>query len=1111
MGLKYKNLAGIWRRMELALDADGDGDGDDVLPEVLNIVQHTTADHSTHAEARLLENEAAFERGLALAAPDMLDLATGLENDLGTGSLLSNYRIIKSLGSGGMGEAYLAERADGQYQKQVALKILSSGPASPMLLSRFKREIQILAELRHRAIASLLDAGIAEDGRPWFVLDYVPGLPLNEFCSHYQLDQEAVIKLFITVCEAVAHAHRQGIVHRDLKPENILVEGNADRFKPVVLDFGIASREQEDSLTQPGHVMGTPSYASPEQAKGDFEALDHRSDIFSLGILLFELIDLQKPFKGENNADVSYHIIHQDTPALTQAGVSADLSAIIFKCLNKSPADRYASVKALIGDLKNFQSGTSVTANPVGYWFRLQRKVRRYPLTSSLVMITVAVILGLGVTSVWQVINKTRFAAQQAEVAQYFEKASQEIVNRTSQIYSRPLHDLGSSLSMLERRYKALTEELAGVDPSSQSIVRYSLGRAALSLGHAEDARHFLSQAWNAGLNDPVLALRLAQSYMQLHGTAVQDFALLSSKEARRKAFDKARQNYLQPARFFFAMGARANHEETRIAEAMIHYIDGETESALNSLQQVIDDSSWPVPAMLSAGIIFLEYAEQSLLEGNKNAAIEYLQESESLFNSAAQIARSQPSAIKGRCTVRTKLIQNGAYNQVTRVQGNPDVIESCEALITLQPANTDYLIQAGEAYTATGRQMLVHGDDPSFALDKAMDLVMNARRLEPKNPQVLRLLGSVQLTRANWVNESGGDPEALLAAAIESFENAAEFAPGDQVLLQELVQALISVGRMEYANGRDGDPAFEKSNKIQQQLIQSTDAPLSTWIQYANRLSWQGYYRYSSGRDAETVLQQAVRMSDLSLKKAPLEMEAIKSYAMATWTLAEFFYLKGEDPGEMSAQAFDQYSKVIKNDPANRVARINQLGPMSLAVDYALDHQQSQKNQLERMYQLLLELQQHQDDKFEAQLVWVDFWRFKAKQTHIEEGDPANELQTARDYLKSALASKMDRYEAVQSLGYLAVFEHRWRQLAGRTDQQLFELDIIALTKAVEEFPDLPILKALRGQLRVLQADNQESVLAAIEDFTAAIEGNSLLEHRFGVCLTRAKEMTRI
>ena len=443
-----------WSRIEVLLDEAMDGSNILSAINIKHIVDRVPKGN-THSqeESKWLAQESRFEQGAYKLTPDMFDLAAGVEPKLHRGTLMSRYKVIKALQSGGMADVYLVERADGQYEKQVALKMLSAGLNNPALRIRFKREMQILAELRHPGIVPLLDAGIAEDGRPWLVLEYIPGIPLTKYCSQHHLSQPAIIELFIKVCNAVSYAHKHGIIHRDLKPENILVEGDTTHPQPVILDFGIAARKQDTELTQVGNLLGTPAYSSPEQAMGNSLDIDQRSDIFSLGVLLYELIDKRRPFRGNNNTEISYRILNQDAPALSQPGISADLSALIFKCLEKSPNNRYTSVQQLINDLKNFKQGKPVSANPVGIWFRTRRKLLRYPLISTLVLLASAIIIVLASTAIWQYSSRNNFAALQARTAEHFGQAAQQIESSVRLIYSRPLHNTEKELNALNQTY----------------------------------------------------------------------------------------------------------------------------------------------------------------------------------------------------------------------------------------------------------------------------------------------------------------------------------------------------------------------------------------------------------------------------------------------------------------------------------------------------------------------------------------------------------------------------------------------------------------------------------------------------------------------------------
>ena len=234
------------------------------------------------------------------------------------GARIGNYRIIEEVGHGGMGAVYLAERDDGQFEQQVALKLLHSPFASNDELDRFRSERQILATLNHENIARLFDGGITEDGQPYYVMEYVDGLPLDTYCDKHKLNIKERLRLFQDVISAVQFAHRKLVVHRDLKPSNILITKEG---KVKLLDFGIAkfigvkgSFKSEVQLTRPGLLPITPSYASPEQVRG--ETITTASDIYQLGMVLYKLLCGFLPYdvSGRSPAELENVICEKQPP-----------------------------------------------------------------------------------------------------------------------------------------------------------------------------------------------------------------------------------------------------------------------------------------------------------------------------------------------------------------------------------------------------------------------------------------------------------------------------------------------------------------------------------------------------------------------------------------------------------------------------------------------------------------------------------------------------------------------------------------------------------------------------------------------------------------------------
>jgi len=337
------------------------------------------------------------------------------------GSRIGAYRIVDEVGSGGMGAVYLAVRDDDQYQKRVAIKLIRRGMDTADMLARFLHERQILANLEHPLIARLLDGGTSQDGRPFLVMDYVEGQPLDVYCRDRDLDIHARCRLFLKVCEAVSYAHRSLVVHRDLKPGNILVTLDGS---PKLLDFGVAKLLDAD--TGAGRTMAalrpmTPDYASPEQIRGD--PITTATDVYSLGAILYELLSGVRAhrFPSYGLREVERVICETDPPRLSEAAPEAaphrrqqlqgDLEAIVSKAMRKEPASRYTTVDQLSADVERYLNGWPVSARQGNVAYRARKFVRRNRMAIAAAALLACALIG-GTTAA--TIQARRAAREQA-------------------------------------------------------------------------------------------------------------------------------------------------------------------------------------------------------------------------------------------------------------------------------------------------------------------------------------------------------------------------------------------------------------------------------------------------------------------------------------------------------------------------------------------------------------------------------------------------------------------------------------------------------------------------------------------------------------------------
>ncbi len=379
---------------------------------------------------------------------DDLGIKAGAEVPIteGAGSVIGRYKLLQQIGEGGFGVVYMAEQTE-PVTRRVALKIIKLGMDTRQVIARFEAERQALALMDHPNIAKVLDAGATESGRPFFVMELVRGVPITEYCDKNHLSARERLELFVPVCQAIQHAHQKGIIHRDIKPSNVLVTLHDGRPIPMVIDFGIAKATnqkltEKTLFTSFASMIGTPAYMSPEQAEMSKLDVDTRSDIYSLGVLLYELLTGTTPFPDKRLRSVGFgemqRIIAEEEPdrpstrlstmeALQRTAVAkrrsadpaglnhlfrGDLDWIVMKCLEKDRTRRYETANGLAIDIQRHLVNETISARPPSNSYRLQKLIRRNKLAvSAMVAVFLALAMGMLATTFQS------FRASKAEAA----------------------------------------------------------------------------------------------------------------------------------------------------------------------------------------------------------------------------------------------------------------------------------------------------------------------------------------------------------------------------------------------------------------------------------------------------------------------------------------------------------------------------------------------------------------------------------------------------------------------------------------------------------------------------------------------------------------------
>jgi len=781
------------------------------------------------------------------------------DSDRLIGQVVGQYRILQRLGGGGMGVVYLGQRADQQYEKRVAIKLIKRGMDTDSVLRHFQTERQILANFDHPNIAHLLDGGATDDGRPYFVMEYVEGVPVDAYCDAQQLSITQRLQLFRQICSAVTYAHRHAVIHRDLKPSNILVDSEG---VPKLLDFGIAKVLQpgeyrESILTMLGLRMMTPDYASPEQVRG--EALTTASDVYSLGVVLYKVLTGSQPYDlSRTSHDISRAITETEPRRPSAAvgnaerwarGLRGDLDNIVLMALRKEPERRYQSVERFSDDIRRHLERLPVLARQDAFGYRALKFVQRHKAaTAAAVLVALSLVGGIVATS-WQ--------AQKAREQEAIAKVAKARAEQRFNDVRRLAH------SVLFEYYDAI-ENLPGATAAREMLVKNTITYLDSLAGEASDDKGLqleLAAAYDrvgdvhgrlfsaASLGDRAGAL---DSYVK--ASRIREAIVASNPRDQRARTDLARS--------YITIGTQ--FQETNDTARGIDYVRRGIAEYVQALTENPADTQ--IGTELARAYNNLGLA----LEETGDAAGSLQNHREALQLRQAMVA-AEPGNEKYQRNLAVSYINLGRAQVLTGAMteglaSNASAMAICTALVAANGSNADYRRLLSNTYQNDGeyRDFL---DDRAGALQsfrKKLTLDEQSMADDPLNVTAREDVAYANARIGDLLAEDGASAQALpyREKSLALYQRLAANQPESVILRYRTAILRAGVGEVQAKLGRS-DVALRQSA---QAIAELDAAPADPAVAWQRALSAQALmlvgHTYAALKDMRTACKTYGRSS---------------------------------------------------------------------------------------------------------------------------------------------------------------------------------------------------------------------------------------------------------
>lgn len=1007
---------------------------------------------------------------------------------------IGRYEIGPLLGEGGMAQVYRA--FDPTLNRFVALKFLRETDREH--LSRFIREARAQAQIGHENICDVYEAGIV-DGRPFIAMRYIDGVTLAEAAMRMSIEEKVAV--MAEVAEAVHAAHRTGLVHRDLKPNNIMVEARPDGgWHSWVLDFGLARDSSMDTMTTIGMIMGTPPYMSPEQARGLRSTIDRRTDVYSLGATLYDILSGRPPFSGDSSVAVIMKVVSDEAPPMRtiDASIPGDLDTIVLKCLEKDQQRRYDSARALAEDLRRYLDGEPIEARRTTFVYRWIKRARKHPTMAALLAIAVVAVLA---SMAWAVTTSLRSAERQ-RAAQRFGQEIERMGAIARYSSMLPLHDVQRERRWIRDRIARIERDAESMGRTAAGPAQYAIGRGYLALREWEPSRRALEAAWNEDYRTPEVAYALGRVIGAQYQEELDEAERISNADARAARRSAVEKQYRDAALGWLRQSAGSGSESPAYAEGLIALYEKRYDAALERARKAFHDVPWMHEAKELEADIWLERGNEQFGSGRVDDALASYTRAGDAYRTAQAIASSDESVLLGEGDHwfrRMVVAINRGEDPAGMVQQGLAAAE--RAAVTNADLQASLRMQS-MLLQRYGEWQLSQGESPVESVDRAIALGRRAVAIDPKKPGTHRALGTALFAKARYAATHGQDPIPLYDESIRSLRQAAALDPRNAQSLNSLANSIRRKAEAFALKGGDPRPLLNESIVYYDRATAADPVWANSFNDRGIAFMTRGEWEMENGIDAMPALAEAAKSLENASAINPRLSVARMNLGGVHTDRANFLLRRGSDPRPALQQAIDAFAEALKLNPKLAMAHSNAGLANLLAAQYALDAGEDPRPWVERgraAYARGLEINpQHANSYAYTGAMLL----FAAQYVARTGGDPTALIEQARQSIRSGEAIAPDSAEFLQFAAAVEAEAARYAIAQGKSPAAPLSAGEALIARALKEnaadadtFYTAADLYRLRGDIDRALGAIEQSMKVDIEKSEAhGLRGELLL-----------------